>query len=180
MNKTKLISPTRGENYTVMDALKKGFYRSNLLSDEIEVFEVDRSCVYGDADYLIKIKNFRCSDSVWTESISFCFQELYLKAHVKGGTNAFQFDLDTCFHTWESDREKTKEKRSKYERCFETETLAGEHGVGFCGLYLKVGEEAESIAEEALCEEEIKTIKRLAKEHILSKLFISRFHDRSI
>lgn len=67
---TKFTSPTRGETYSVLDALKKGFVRAELNETYFEVKEVFQ-CGYGSRDFIATVEKFGCSKSNWTKSISF-------------------------------------------------------------------------------------------------------------
>lgn len=63
-----LVSPTRGENYTVQDALSKYFHRA-YFDGEIEIIQVFDT-MYGDKDYIVRISNLSPSDPIWNESIN--------------------------------------------------------------------------------------------------------------
>lgn len=70
MIKLNLVSPTREENYTLEDALKKAFIRSGIKADKFEI-EHKHTCFYGSKDFYVNVENLHVSDSLWTDSISF-------------------------------------------------------------------------------------------------------------
>lgn len=175
-----LMSPSRGVPYTIMDALEKGRKRSNVYASRIWAKKVDENSTYGDADYIIGLVDFRCSESVWSESVSFVFPEIYVKAHVKNGTDAPQLELGG----WGTGGEIPFEER-KYAGLFDE----GE-GISFSSCKIYVGEESDSAYAQGekhthvyfkdFSDKEKELIFEMVKEHLLSEMFIRRWYDRSL
>lgn len=175
-----LISPSRGVPYTIMDALEKGRKRSNVYASKIWAEEVDENSTYGDADYIIGLVDFRCSESVWSESVSFVFPEIYVKAHVKNGTDAPQLELGG----WGTGGEIPFKER-KYAGLFDED-----EAISFSSCKIYVGEEPDSAYAQGekhthvhfkdFSDKEKELIFEIVKEHLLSEMFIRRWYDRRL
>lgn len=59
-----LVSSYRKEAYTVNYILQKGFIRSELTWDGFGIYLVNTT-MYGDKDYIVTVKNLRCSPPIW-------------------------------------------------------------------------------------------------------------------
>lgn len=175
-----LISPSRGVPYTIMDALEKGRRRSNVYASRIWTEEVDENSTYGDADYVIGLIDFRCSESVWSESVSFVFPEVYMKAHVKNGTDAPQLELGG----WGTGGKIPFGER-KYAGLFDE----GE-AISFSSCKIYVGQEPDSAYVQGekhthvyfkdFSDKEKKLIFEMVKEHLLSEMFLRRWYDKRL
>ena len=66
----KLVSPTRGVNYSLEDALRKAFSRREFFADKIEV-QLKHTCFYGSKDFYVFVDNLHVSEAMWGDSISF-------------------------------------------------------------------------------------------------------------
>lgn len=64
---TKLVSPTRGENYTITDALLKFEERASVLG-ECKIKKIVET-MYGDKDYIVTLTDFAPSSPIWCDSI---------------------------------------------------------------------------------------------------------------
>lgn len=63
-------SPTRWENYKLSQVLSKWFERSKLSCDSLEYKNLHR-CFYWSIDWIVDVKNLKCSSSIWTDSVKF-------------------------------------------------------------------------------------------------------------
>ena len=70
MKEIRLISPTRGEKYTISDVLKKGIHRAELSCGKWKIHLL-HTCFYGSKDYALEIEDFSCSESLWSNSVNF-------------------------------------------------------------------------------------------------------------
>jgi hypothetical protein len=69
MRNLDLVSPTRNENYTVLDVLKKGSQRAALTCENFEI-ELLHTCFYGSRDYAFRVQNLESSQSLWADSVN--------------------------------------------------------------------------------------------------------------
>ena len=112
--------------------------------------------------------------------MSFVFPEIYVKAHVKNGTDAPQLELGG----WGTGGEIPFEER-KYAGLFDE----GE-AISFSSCKIYVGEESNSAYAQGekhthvyfkdFSNKEKELIFEMVKEHLLSEMFIRRWYDRSL
>lgn len=69
MKNLNLVSPTRNENYTVLDVLKKGLDRAALICEGFEI-ELLHTCFYGSKDFALRVQNLESSQSLWSDSVN--------------------------------------------------------------------------------------------------------------
>ena len=169
---TGVISPTRGVEYTIYDVLMKGKKRSTLSSEQIRIERVLKTS-YGDADYLIHIKNFRCSRPVWQNSVSFNIPEVIVPCHVKGGTDNYQLEWNTLGSWEDSEKEEKQCSNISWYRTYYSKIYVH---------YIEVilGDERESVynsrvvdeKEVHFSEKEMNLLSEIVKSHVLSEMFL--------
>lgn len=69
MKTLDLISPTRNENYTVLDVLKKGSQRAAITCENFEI-ELLHTCFYGSKDYALRVQDLESSQGLWSNSVN--------------------------------------------------------------------------------------------------------------
>lgn len=69
MKTLDLVSPTRNENYTILDVLKKGWQRASLTCESFEI-ELLHTCFYGSKDFALRVQNLESSPSLWADSVN--------------------------------------------------------------------------------------------------------------
>lgn len=161
-------SPTRKTNYTLMEIINKGWERSNLLSDKIEI-KMFRDGEYGDCDLAIFIENFRCSEPNWNDSVTFNIQKLILGVHIKKGKRALQLD-GPQIATGEYDEElklfyDEKERKSFYK-----------NGIHFYYMRVETEEqkEKEYIEYDKFDSKHLNELKKLIMKHLESEMWLQK------
>jgi len=162
---TNIISPTRGELYTLVEILKKGFIRSEIVG-EIDI-RLLHQCFYGSKDFSVELFEFGASDSLWTESASFQINGLIPVHATNNGKLEFGFGCGCDVRhggQFPSDSDPDNPNWDEYKN---------NPAINNAVLTVKLGEKSESFLVSDIADNEKKIILGLVKEYLSRKAFMS-------
>jgi len=164
MEKLSIISPTRGEKYTIDEVLQKGLDRSGLILEELEV--IDWKITWNrDVDLALRLV-FHVTPSCWGDSVNFKFDGV-IPLHVtpKGKISiGYKAEGSPCTHPAEPNKPVGDEIRGK--------GITQQSGILYCwidgekdkGVDVKI----EDVIDNPLFHE---VLKRLFAERFIGNLF---------